>query len=218
MKNYLTLEETAQQLKVSADDIRSLVDQGKLRAISIGDNIRIPEAELERLPITSAARPGPKETSPDNSRLVYTRRGKPFRVSGSIAGGVEIWPGKMRYPIRFPKPFMEALLAQFPEGEVAVGGSFDDPGSSSLGEFIQRNLPTKMNPAVYVAALLIEEGYADESRRGCIRFRRRSPLSKGSRVTEGQRDLGDIAGTWRKDAAFDSALADQDTIDKEMWK
>jgi plasmid stability protein len=33
-----------------------------------------------------------------------------------------------------------------------------------------------------------------------------------------QRDLRDIAGTWRKDPAFDSALAAQDTIDPEMWR
>jgi plasmid stability protein len=33
-----------------------------------------------------------------------------------------------------------------------------------------------------------------------------------------QRDLNDIAGTWRKDRAFDSALAAQDTIDEEMWR
>jgi len=33
-----------------------------------------------------------------------------------------------------------------------------------------------------------------------------------------QRDLGDIAGTWRKDPVFDSAVAAQDTIDKEMWR
>ena len=33
-----------------------------------------------------------------------------------------------------------------------------------------------------------------------------------------QRDLGDVAGTWRKDPAFDSALAAQDTIDEEMWQ
>jgi plasmid stability protein len=46
-------------------------------------------------------------------------------------------------------------------------------------------------------------------------------LARGAGVaTESrpQRDLGDIAGTWRKDAAFDSALAAQDTIDDEMWK
>jgi len=33
-----------------------------------------------------------------------------------------------------------------------------------------------------------------------------------------QRDLSDIAGTWRKDSAFDKALAAQDTIDEEMWR
>jgi len=33
-----------------------------------------------------------------------------------------------------------------------------------------------------------------------------------------QRDLNDVAGTWRKDPAFDSALDAQDTIDQEMWK
>ena len=33
-----------------------------------------------------------------------------------------------------------------------------------------------------------------------------------------QRDLGDIAGTWRNDRAFDHALAAQDTIDKELWQ
>ena len=33
-----------------------------------------------------------------------------------------------------------------------------------------------------------------------------------------QRDLADIAGTWRKDRAFDSALAAQDTVDPDMWR
>ena len=221
MKNYLTLEETAQQLKVSEADVRSLVDQGKLRAIRIGNNVRVPETELEKLLLTCAAGPPPKEILPDNVRLVYTRRGKPFRVSGSIAAGADIWPGKMPYPIRFPKSFMDALLARFAEGEVAVGGSFHDPGSGSLGEFIQQNLPTKMNPAVYVAALLIAEGYADESRRGCIRFRGKSLQSSGAGVTgesRRQRDLSSMAGTWRDDPVFDSALAAQDTVDEEMWK
>jgi plasmid stability protein len=46
-------------------------------------------------------------------------------------------------------------------------------------------------------------------------------LARGAGVTgeaRRQRDLGDIAGTWRKDAAFDHSLAAQDTIDEEMWK
>ena len=33
-----------------------------------------------------------------------------------------------------------------------------------------------------------------------------------------QRDLSDIAGSWRKDPAFERALAAQDTIDEEMWQ
>jgi hypothetical protein len=46
-------------------------------------------------------------------------------------------------------------------------------------------------------------------------------LSRGAGITgerQRQRDLGDIAGTWRRDAAFDSAVAAQDTIDEEMWQ
>lgn len=46
-------------------------------------------------------------------------------------------------------------------------------------------------------------------------------LARGAGVTgerSRHRDLNDIAGTWRKDPAFDSALAAQDTIDEEMWR
>jgi hypothetical protein len=51
-------------------------------------------------------------------------------------------------------------------------------------------------------------------------------LARGAGVSgesRRQRDLGDIAGTWRKDPAFDRALAAQDTVDphfieKEMWR
>lgn len=45
-------------------------------------------------------------------------------------------------------------------------------------------------------------------------------LARGAGVTgerSRQRDLSDIAGSWRKDPAFDRALATQDTIDEEMW-
>lgn len=45
-------------------------------------------------------------------------------------------------------------------------------------------------------------------------------LARGAGLSERlpQRDLSDIAGTWRKDAAFDNALAAQDTIDEELWR
>lgn len=33
-----------------------------------------------------------------------------------------------------------------------------------------------------------------------------------------QRDVGDIAGTWRNDPVFENALAAQDAIDPEIWR
>ncbi len=33
-----------------------------------------------------------------------------------------------------------------------------------------------------------------------------------------QRDLPNIAGSWRKDPAFDSSLVAQDVIDEEIWR
>jgi hypothetical protein len=156
-------------------EILALVDQGSIRAMRIGSSVRIPETEPERLLVTCAASHSQStpESLPGGSRGCLTRTGTKFRVSGSIADGAEIWPGKMRYPIKFPRSFMKALLSRFSEpGDVAVGGSFDGPSPGSLGEFIQQKLNTKMNPAVYIAALLINEGYADASaRRGYIEFR-----------------------------------------------
>jgi hypothetical protein len=33
-----------------------------------------------------------------------------------------------------------------------------------------------------------------------------------------QRDLSDIAGTWKKDAAIEAAIMDQDQIDESLWE
>ena len=46
-------------------------------------------------------------------------------------------------------------------------------------------------------------------------------LARGAGVSghrSRRRDLRDIAGSWKEDPAFDSALAAQDTIDEEMWR
>ena len=39
-----------------------------------------------------------------------------------------------------------------------------------------------------------------------------------SKETPRLRDLGDLAGTWVEDPAFDQAIADQRAIDNELWK
>ena len=31
-------------------------------------------------------------------------------------------------------------------------------------------------------------------------------------------DLDDLVGTWKSDRAFDQAIADQDTIDTDLWR
>jgi len=33
-----------------------------------------------------------------------------------------------------------------------------------------------------------------------------------------RRNLSDISGTWKADKAVEAALADQDTVDKDIWK
>jgi plasmid stability protein len=45
-------------------------------------------------------------------------------------------------------------------------------------------------------------------------------LARGAGVSarpSRQRDLSDMAGTWREDPAFESALAAQDTVDEGLW-
>lgn len=45
-------------------------------------------------------------------------------------------------------------------------------------------------------------------------------LVRGAGLSEGlrrKRDLGDLAGSWQEDSAFDSALREQDTIDESIW-
>ncbi len=46
-------------------------------------------------------------------------------------------------------------------------------------------------------------------------------LARGAGISEPrsrQRDLSDIAGSWRKDPAFDRAVDSQDTVDEELWR
>lgn len=45
-------------------------------------------------------------------------------------------------------------------------------------------------------------------------------LAEGAGLTGARRkrrDLGDIAGTWKADKAFEAALAAQDLVDEDLW-
>lgn len=96
----------------------------KLKAIRIGSSIRILETELERLPVTCGGRACRRRsggfTSPcdrgPGSRWCLTRTGRAkFRVSGSVAKRADIRPGRMPYPIKFAKQFMDAMLSRWGE-------------------------------------------------------------------------------------------------------
>lgn len=46
-------------------------------------------------------------------------------------------------------------------------------------------------------------------------------LADGLGLGEGEvvrRDLSDVVGTWKKDAAVEAALAGQDRVDEELWR
>jgi hypothetical protein len=48
-----------------------------------------------------------------------------------------------------------------------------------------------------------------------------SALAQGlgfDRQRVARRDLGDIVGTWKRDARVDAALAAQDEVDENLWK
>jgi hypothetical protein len=69
--------------------------------------------------------------------------------------------------------------------------------------------------------------YLDAALRRAARARDKSlnevaieALARGAGLSDQprrQRDLGDLAGTWRDDPVFEAALAAQDTIDQELW-
>jgi hypothetical protein len=46
-------------------------------------------------------------------------------------------------------------------------------------------------------------------------------LAEGAGLTSAprkRRELGDIAGTWKADKALEGGLADQDQVDKDLWR
>jgi hypothetical protein len=43
-------------------------------------------------------------------------------------------------------------------------------------------------------------------------------LTRGLAVSDMQRDLTDITGTWADDPAFDKALEEFDRVDSDLWK
>jgi excisionase family DNA binding protein len=198
MQKFFSPAEVASLLRVDPKDVLVLVEEGHLRAYRIGNFLRVGDSDLDtylevclyqsraaknRGANASSRSCADSRTSRNACRICPTSAGrKTFRVSGSVATGAEIWPGQMRSPVRFPKEKFEALLKHFRGREIKIGAIFSGPEPGSLGAWIQENLPTKLNPASYVGGLLIDEGYAERTRPGIIRFFSERPGDRGAGI------------------------------------
>jgi hypothetical protein len=148
-------------------------------AIRLGNVFRVAEDDLERFLGTRIHQPqsakqviaSNRNDSTGQVRLEKTFAGRSqFRVSGTIKTGARIWPGKMQSGLFFSRQFFERMMTEFHGRELPAGLIFSGPEPGSLGEWIQANLPTKMNPTYCVAGLLAAEGYAERREAGVIRF------------------------------------------------
>lgn len=61
--DFLTTEEMAGKLKANTETVRRLIRSGKLTAIKLGNNYRIPVSEYERF-----TTPAPRPTKPRTQR------------------------------------------------------------------------------------------------------------------------------------------------------
>ena len=83
---------------------------------------------------------------------------------------------------------------------------------TSYMQYTIRNVPEALNNALRRTA---------RERRSSLNKVVIEALTRGVGLTaerRRQRDLSDIAATWRNDPVFDSARAAQDTVDEKMWK
>jgi len=79
-------------------------------------------------------------------------------------------------------------------------------------QYTIRNVPSFLDAALRVSA---------QERGKSLNEVAIEALARGFGLSQAQvrqRDLSDIAGSWRKDPAFERALAAQDTVDEEMWR
>jgi len=78
-------------------------------------------------------------------------------------------------------------------------------------QYTIRNVPDYLDAALRKAAR--EQG-SSLNEAAVLALVRGAGLSEGPRR---KRDLADVAGSWREDPAFDSALAAQHAIDDSIW-
>jgi hypothetical protein len=93
-----------------------------------------------------------------------------FRYEGSVVTGTTIHYGEdFRWTATIHSSAYTRLLKHFSGKEVQVGTSKDNPPAGSVGEWVKANI-NRSGLMSYIGAILVEEGYATQPKRGWIRF------------------------------------------------
>lgn len=87
-------------------------------------------------------------------------------------------------------------------------------GTAYIGcmQYTLRNIPPAVDRAL--RALARREGKSLNE----IAIRARARAVGLGDTPVRHRDLGDVAGTWQEDPAFDAALAEQEAIEESLWQ
>ena len=91
-----------------------------------------------------------------------------FDYSGSVESGTDIVYGQ-GWKVSMSAQKYTTLRRHFLNRVVPVGTSFTDPPSDSLGAWLQANV-TRTAIAIYVAPILVLEGYAERVGKHDIRI------------------------------------------------
>jgi hypothetical protein len=96
---------------------------------------------------------------------------KCFRYEGSIAIGTKIEYGdSFRWTASISAVQYAQMLKKFAGKEIPVGTAKDKPTPGSVGEWVKANI-NRSGLMSYIGAILVEEKYATQPKRGWIRFR-----------------------------------------------
>jgi hypothetical protein len=96
-------------------------------------------------------------------RVIPTFSGRTtFICFGGVPDGADLLVGETQYALHFPASFFRKLIADLAGSKLEIGNFKQNPAApGTLNDYIQRTLRIAQTPGTYVAALLIEDGYAE---------------------------------------------------------
>ena len=97
-------------------------------------------------------------------------RGDVFSYSGDPSTGTDIFFGAQPHCVHVTSKDYAFIINQFVTRQVVIGASHTSPPAGSLGEWLIRNLPGRPVITSYVAAILVDTGWAVKVNSHAIKF------------------------------------------------